>query len=148
MNTDVRDTHIQLIKTWQSDAESSSKDLKLDQLYVLAIENILQVAASILSEFTLDAILERVINQSQKMHPVLNQVTRIEPSGFSIAVLLTKKETKEKVTVILALNYLLVEILSILENLTAGVLNPCLYKAMDKAVHDIKLSDRSETENI
>lgn len=109
-------------------------------IFNAAIQAVLNRTLVTLSEVTLNAVLDRVVSQCQKKHP---RLTGLRVESFQISSEGLSHPTSEDLAeVIEAYRFLLIELLTILENLTAGIIMEPLYRelSMVSSKNDMKSS--------
>lgn len=129
MKLNQTQSHVEIVDGW---LEQSAKGLPSDALVRLfddALTELQRRTLLTLSEVTLHAILDRVLYQSQQRYPLLTTL-RIEKNGISLGPVKADLELKTPTEITQAFRFLIVELLTILDNLTAGILIEPLYKVL------------------
>jgi hypothetical protein len=112
----------------------TAKGLPADQtaaLFEEVIHAIRKRTSITLSEITLTAIFDRVLYKSQRKFPLLAGL-KIDAKGISLDGNLSQIESQDPARITEAFRFFVIELLTILENLTAGILTKALYKEMHK----------------
>jgi hypothetical protein len=115
---------------------------RIVSLFGAAIQELLNRALATLSEVTLNAVLDRVLFQSQQKYPCLSGLKfenfRLHPDGLAHSFGENPAEVTE------AFRFFLIELLTILENLTAGVITDPLYQELSKVNSRDDMKSRSD----
>lgn len=125
------DVHEKLIATWERNNATGLASDKHALLLEKAIDAIEKRALVTLSSITLMVILDRVLHQSKEKYPVLSMVT-IESRNLDFKEFNRSIKEHGSEELLLALRYLLVEILRILGRITADILTVPLHKELMK----------------
>ena len=131
----AKERHSSEIDAW---IKQNSSGLSCEQLLAFfgkAIESTQKRTATILSEVTLTAIMDRVLSTSQKRFPLLSGV-QIRSSGISVASLMPQAKDLKPEEIEAAFRFLLIELLTLLGHLTAEVLTETLYQELFKVTAD------------
>lgn len=132
-------THKELISLWE---EQNTKGLgagQLIQLYVSAFQAIERRCLATLSSVTLKVVIDRVLHQGTEIYPILSLIT-LESSGLSFRALIQKNENYKIEELKEALSYFLVEFLTVIGNITSGVLTASLHKELMGVTREIALN--------
>ena len=121
--------HAIQVDAWISQIPPGLTSDRIVFLFADAIWAVQKRAVTTLSEVTLTAVFDRVIHQSQKEFPLLSGM-KYESRGISMDGILSQMNRYPPDEIIKALRFFLVELLTILDNLTAGILTKPLYKAL------------------
>lgn len=114
--------------------EQHVKGLSPEQLVQLYAEAILALRKRILftlSEVTITAILDRVLHESQQEYPLLSEL-KTSTDGIETSDLLSKLDGHSSAEIIEAFQFLIAELVGVLERLTAGLLNKPLYQELSR----------------
>src|SRR5688572_2385383 len=115
--------HIAAVEAWLETAASQPTAQLLD-LFERAVAAIWRRAQRALGELTLSAIADRVLHVARERHPLLSGV-EIECGEARIDALRAGGPTRDEI--LGAIQFLLVEWLTVLGNLTAEILTPALH---------------------
>jgi hypothetical protein len=130
MDLNQDEKHAAQVDAWLG---KTAKGLPADRLVTLfgeAIHAIHKRTLMTLSEVTLNAILDRVLYQSQKKFPILSGLKMDSLEGVSLSGIMSESNGLEPARVTTAFRFFVIELLTILENLTAGILTEPLYKEL------------------
>ena len=135
MNREQDKKHAQHVDAW---IEQTLKGLPL-RTQVLVFGNAIHAihlrALQTLSIVTLGAILDRALHECQLKFPMLRQV-RLSDSGLSFEDLLPSLDDRAAVEVTSSLRFFIVELLTILENITGGTLTYPLYAELSRVTYE------------
>ena len=124
------DVHSVVVSSWEKKAASHLSLVQHVQLLEKGIREVEQRAGQTLSRVTLLVILDRVLQKSKVRFPVLLNVTLEESSlNFKISSLFINQESAQ---LILALRFLLIELLNVLGRITADILTIPLHEKLLK----------------
>ncbi|MGZ6442268.1 MAG: hypothetical protein ACXWRU_19585 [Pseudobdellovibrionaceae bacterium] len=122
------DAHAKQVDLWVS---RNAKDLSAKErphLYAKAIQAIERRSLNTLSSVTVLVIVDRAIHETKENFPLLTQV-KSEAEGIDFSALFDKPDTNYE-ELECALRALLIELLSVLGNITADVLTVPLHKEL------------------
>ncbi len=126
MNANETNPYSKQVDAWiKQNTEGQSPD-RLLRFFGEAIKAIQKRAGTPLSEVTLTAIFDRVLHAGQQKFPLLSGL-RIDAKGISLDTLMAQSAELKSEDVIGAFQFLLVELLTLLGNLTADILTTTLY---------------------
>lgn len=91
-----------------------------------ALQGVWQRSVVILSDVTLAAICERVLHNSQRQFPLLASVT-LGPEGIQLNGIADRIGTLKTGELKEAVQFLLVELIALIDRITAEILTPTLY---------------------
>jgi hypothetical protein len=117
------------VDTW---LQRSATGLSPDQLIALFEKALgaLQIRIlKTLSEVTLNAILDRILHQCQQQFPLLTEV-KIEAHRISLTAVAREGTLEHPNEIRKAFRLFLIELLTVMGNLTAGILTKALYKTL------------------
>lgn len=138
---DTRNT--QQVDAWIRQNLKSLPSNQIGPIFCVALQKILNRTLVTLSEVTLNAVLDRVLYQSQKEFPQLSglEVKNFQDCLSTLQVSFNEDPTKACE----AFRFFLIELLNILENLTAGIIMEPLYQELSMVTaknYNKKSSDR------
>lgn len=99
-----------------------------------------------LGEVTLGAILDRVLRKAAKRYPLLSALHAVT-SGVSCKELATQAGEVPRDDLMESLRYVLVEFLTIIGNLTAGIMNDPLHSALAEQTRELAAAAAARTES-
>lgn len=122
--------------TYQVDVwiKQNANGLPAEQLLIIftaAIRAIQKRAATTLSEVTLTAIFNRILYTCQKKFPLLSE-TKTEQKDVSFDKIVEQARGLQPDEITNAFRFFLIELLTILGNLTANILTQSLYRELTK----------------
>lgn len=129
MTSESDERHSKQVDAWIATHAGELPSEKLLLLFGEAVRAIRKRAAVTLSEVTLDAIFGRVLYTSQKKFPLLSKLKN-ESTGLDD--LLAHAEDIDRDEIQEAFRFFLVNLLTILGNLTADILTKPLYQELFK----------------
>ena len=131
--------HAQFTKDWLDKATEGLSSQQIVTLVERAIGALWERSLTPLSEVTLCAIFERVLNNTQKKFPLLIHLT-LESNGVQFNGLTEKASELDSTKLKDAFQFFFAALLSVLGNLTADILTPALYSELSK----VTVRDRKE----
>lgn len=144
MNQSQKPEHAKKVDEWISKSVVGLEQVDQARVFasaILAIENRILLT---LSSITWKAILERALSQSIEQHPLLSGI-KVEAHGLSIAGLLPTLQSEQTNQVIESFRFFIIELMTIVGNLTAEVLSEPLYRVLSEVVADGKCkTDRGD----
>ena len=144
MNQSQKPEHAKKVDEWISKSVVGLEQVDQARVLASAILEIENRVLLTLSSITWKAILERALSQSSEQHPLLLGI-KVEAHGLSIAGLLPSLQSEHTNQVIESFRFFIIEILTIVGNLTAEVLSEPLYRVLFKLVADSKCrTDRGD----
>ena len=120
--------HIRCVSEWMKHASRASPE-DLAELFEKAMIALWRRTYSALGDITVAAIVDRVLYNAAEKYSVLSSL-RLDPSGVNFAEFRQKagsindRELKE------AIQFVLVELLTVVGNLTAEILTPALHSEL------------------
>lgn len=138
------DFHVKMVDTWEKKNTSGLAFEIKTQLFIKAIQAVEQRTLMTLSNVTLSAILDRVLNQSTDRFPILTEV-RIGIDGLNFEELLNKSKHTKPEELLEALRFVLIELISVLGSITADILTTALQKELTKVTSN---SQKSSTKHV
>jgi hypothetical protein len=99
-----------------------------------------------LGEVTLTAILDRVLRKAARRYPLLSSLQAVT-SGVSCKELATQAAEVPRDDLMESLRYVLVEFLTILGNLTAGIMNEPLQSTLAEQTRELAEAAAARTES-
>ncbi len=133
MNRNQREQHAIQVDAWIEKSVNGLSQAAQAQIFKDAVEVIEKRILATLSAITWNAILDRALIRSAQSFPLLSGI-KIQLGGISIDGLLLNLQDQKANQVIEAFRFLLIEILTIVGNLTAGVLTEPLYRELFRFV--------------
>lgn len=130
MNTDSKEYHTQHVMAW---LERQTIGLSVDQILHLLndLTDLLWSRLRItLSDITLISIVDRALCLSQEKFPLLDHL-QLDANGVCFDKLFKIENTFTPNELIQAYGQFLIETISIISVLTAGILTPILYRELD-----------------
>jgi hypothetical protein len=146
MNSQPFETHKKQVELWEDKNTKGLSAKKIVQLFGAAIHAIEQRSLFTLSSITVTVVADRVLYESTDKFPILAGV-KIEPKGMSLAGLLDQSEKVNPEELRNALHHLLVELLTVLGNITADILTAPLHAELMQVTREGALKD-SGTQNL
>ena len=144
MNQSQKPEHAKKVDEWISKSVVGLEQVDQARVFASALLEIENRVLLTLSSITWKAILERALSQSSELHPLLLGI-KVEAHGLSIAGLLPSLQSEHTNQVIESFRFFIIEILTIVGNLTAEVLTEPLYRVLFKLVADSKCrTDRGD----
>jgi len=144
LNQSQKSEHAKKVDEWISKSVVGLEQVDQARVFasaILAIENRILLT---LSSITWKAILERALSQSIEQHPLLSGI-KVEAHGLSIAELLPTLQSEQTNQVIESFRFFIIELMTIVGNLTAEVLSEPLYRVLSEVVADGKCkTDRGD----
>ena len=126
MNQEHSKSHTLQVEAWMAQTIPGLTSEQLISLFSEAIRVLQKRTLITLSEVTLNAVFDRVLHQSQMEFPLLSEV-KIDSKGLSFDGIPDHHKPAEITEAFL---FFLIELMTILENLTAGILTKPLYKEL------------------
>ena len=123
--------HARLVGAW---IDTTAKGLATADLLILferAVDAIWREASLTLGTVTLSAIVDRVIVTGTDSHPLLHSLT-LTPTGIGFVDLRRKATNASQAPLRAAMAFFLVELLTIIGSLTAGILSADLHAALGR----------------
>lgn len=131
MSRDQNERNVAQVDAWIRGNAEGLAQVPLVSLFAHAIQAIQDRTVITLSNVTLAAILDRVLYQSQKRFPLLLGM-KIQPEGISLEGVLSRAAFQDPAEIKEAFRFFLIELLTILGNLTAGILTNPLFHALSE----------------
>jgi hypothetical protein len=131
MSVDEGWPHSKQIDDWIRQNSGELPSEKLVVIFSEAIQAIQKRAGTTLSEVTLGAIFDRVLHMSQQKFTLLSQA-KIASNGIALDALMVHASNLERDKIIGAFRFFLIELLTLLGNLTADILTKPLYRELFK----------------
>lgn len=131
MTVTGRSSHIAVVDAWLEKNAKNSSPEELIHLFEKATHAVCERALVTLSGITLEVVLDRVLHQSKEDFPYLAEV-RAETIKVNFSGLLAKIDSCKSDALLAALRHLLVELLTVLGNITAEVLTAPLHRELLK----------------
>ncbi|MGZ3796448.1 MAG: hypothetical protein ACXWRE_07645 [Pseudobdellovibrionaceae bacterium] len=122
------DAHAKQVDLWASRNVKNLSAKERPQLYAKAIQAIERRSLNTLSSVTVLVIVDRAIHETKEIFPLLTQI-KSEAKGIDFSALFDKPDTNYE-ELECALRALLIELLSVLGNITADVLTVPLHKEL------------------
>src|ERR1051326_1988424 len=122
--------HVRCVSEWMKPASRVSPE-ELAGLFETAMTVLWHRTYSALGDITVAAIVDRVLYNAAEKYSVLNSL-KLDPSGVNFAEFrhqagtINDRELKE------AIQFVLVEFLTVVGNLTAEILTPALHSELSK----------------
>lgn len=131
MSIDEGRPHSKQIDDWIRQNASGLPSEKVVIIFGEAIQAIQRRAGATLSEVTLSAIFDRVLHMSQQRFTLLSKV-KIESKSIVLDALIGSASDLERDEITDAFRFFLIELLTLLGNLTADILTKPLYQELSK----------------
>ena len=131
MNRDQKLHHEKKIDAWIEKSIRDQSPFLQAQIFSDLIHALREQMVFKLSEVTWNAILERTLYQCQQDYPLLNELS-IDGSGFTIDPNAAEFKNLKGAQVSEALRFFLIELFTIIQNLTAGILVKALYNELER----------------
>jgi hypothetical protein len=129
MTSNQNSTHKAIVSLWE---EKNIKNLRTDQaiqVFGNAIQMIERRCLITLSTVTVYVVLDRIIHQGIEKFPLLIEIT-IEDGSLNLTKIYQKKNHYELKEINNAFRYLLIELLTVIGNITSEVLSAPLHKEL------------------
>jgi hypothetical protein len=123
--------HTAQVDAWLKPNANGLPPELLLRLFERALEAMWQRTHLTLGAVTLTAIVDRVLHTSAETYPLLSAI-QVEADGIRWAALHERADGLEASELIKALRLVLIELLTILGNLTAEILTPALWSELSK----------------
>jgi len=121
--------HASRVDAWLDQVKSLSADRQLDALEA-AFAAIWQRAHRTLGDVTLAAIVDRVLYLAREKFPVLSSI-EVGDAGMRVGAL-REAEIASRADLVDGMRFVLVELLTVLGNLTGEILSPALHAELAK----------------
>lgn len=128
MTENPEDLHWRAVQDWNNINSKNLTPLQHIQLLEKAIHKIEQRACITLGSITLMVILDRVLDEAHKKYPVLKEA-KIESQKLSLRESI-KNQNQKLEDLSEALRFFLVELLRVLDRITAGILTKPLHNEL------------------
>lgn len=129
MNRDDNIQHAEQVELWVKKTIKDKPPGLQVQLLADLIKSLQQQIVFKLSKITWNAILDRALIQSQQKFPFLADI-KIEPEGILMEGTSPDFEIQQPGQVSEAFRFFLIEVLTIIEKLTAGILMESIYRTL------------------
>jgi len=136
-------SHIECVNEWMKHASRVAPD-ELAALFEKAMDVLWRRTYSALGDITVAAIVDRVLHNATEKYAALGSV-KLEPGGLNFAEFrqhagsISDRELKE------AVQFVLVELLTVIGNLTAEILTPTLHSELASVTpKDLRGNQRGE----
>lgn len=127
---------MQQVELWEIKVTQGLNDSQKAQLFCKAIFAVEERTLKTLSSVTLEVVLDRALHQCKKKYAFMSLV-KIESKGLNFNELLNSEHFRNPTeNLVEALRSLLIEILTVLGNITGGILSGSLYNELNKVQHD------------
>jgi len=127
--------HTAFVDAWTASAARDLPVAKLVDLFDRAFAALWERSYLTLGEITLRAIVNRVLRSGREAFPWLHSI-KVEPNGVSFKGLREDSVPLENANHAAALRFLLVELLTVLGNLTGEILTPELHDELSRVAHE------------
>lgn len=138
MNIDRNNSHALQVYAWENENGHGLSSEEIVHLFSSAIHAIEKRSLATLSSITLMVILDRALFECQEQFPILKSV-HLEEKSINLAVLLEKNKNFNTENLRNALRHLLIQMLTVLGNITADILSAPLHKTLMTVTYDRKL---------
>ena len=128
MTVHRKEIHIKQVEAWESRNAKDVSEKELPKLYAKAIQAIERRSLGTLSSVTVLVVVDRVIHETKEKFPLLNRIKTVS-NGIDFSALFEATDVGS-VELQQALRELLIELLSVLGNITADVLTSPLHKEL------------------
>jgi hypothetical protein len=122
--------HIKYVSEWMKQASGLSAD-QLAGLFEKAMTALWHRTYSALGDITVAAIVDRVLYNTTEEYPVLGSLT-LGPSGVNFAEFREQAGSVSNGHLRKAIQFVIVELLTVVGNLTAEILTPALHAELSK----------------
>lgn len=122
--------HRKRVSSWMGQAAGISSD-QLAQLFEQAIGALWRRAYFTLGDLTLAAIVDRLLYNATQKFPLFGSL-ELDANGINCVKFRERANSLSERELAKAIQFLLVELLTVIGNLTAGVLTPFLYSELSK----------------
>lgn len=129
MTADQRIFHKEQILLWEEKNLKNLESKELVELYANAFNAMEKRCLATLSTVTVQVVKERILHISFEKFPLLSSV-KLEATQLNFKILIQNCENYNIEELKDALRFLLVEFLSVIGNITSGVLSEALYKQL------------------
>jgi len=127
--------HATHVEAWLLRAAKAPSPAQLASLFEQALGALLRRAHVTLGEVTLTAIVDRVLYTASEKYPFLSTL-KVEADGISFDAFRRQPATRRARLVPEVVCFVLVELLSVLGNLTNEILTPALHTELSKVGRD------------
>lgn len=135
MKDDHYITHQELVTLWEEKNTKGLQDEQLIHLYGAGFDAIEKRCLATLSNVTINVVLDRILHEGIEKYPVLKGVI-LKSSGISLKAFNEKNKYFKTEELIEALSYLLVELLTVIGNITSDVLTSSLHKELINVTYE------------
>jgi hypothetical protein len=122
--------HIKYVREWMKPLSGLSSD-QLAGLFEKAMTALWHRTYSALGDITVAAIVDRVLYNATERYPVLGSLT-LETTGVNFAEFRKQAGSISKGGLREAIQFVIVELLTVVGNLTAEILTPALHSELSK----------------
>lgn len=122
-------THQELVRLWEDKNINNLSTDQIIQVYGCALLAIEQRCLATLSSVTIHVVLDRIIYQGLERFPFFKEIS-LEPTGLSLNNFIQKKELYDLKDINTAFRYLVVELLTVIGNITSEVLTVALHREL------------------
>jgi len=129
------DLHGRCVNAWMERVDTGSPPEPLLRAFEQAFAALWLRAHRTLGEVTLAAVVERVLSRASDRYPVLSPL-EVGPAGLRCDGLLARAGSARHERLAEGIRFVLVELLTVLGNLTADILTPALHAELSKAATD------------
>ena len=126
-----RNRHTECVTRWLERRAKGLPPARLLSLFEAANRALWERAKNTLGEVTLTAIAERVLFISREKHPTFSSLTIDPVGGIQCRALRERADTLDVVVLKAGIRFVLVELLSVIGNLTAQILTSELHAALE-----------------
>lgn len=127
-------THAEQVATWLDSRLRGAPPEQRVLAFQQAFDALWERAAATLGEVTLTAIAERVLQDARDGHPMMASV-RVRAHGIECEQLRSRAASLDGDELLNAARQVLVELLTVLGNLTAEILTPGLHAELGRVTH-------------
>jgi hypothetical protein len=138
--------HIKYVREWMKRAAASSQD-QLAGLFEKALSALWHRTYAALGEITVAAIVDRVLYEAAEKYSVLGSL-KLDPSGVNFAEFRQKAGSIDDRELKEAIQFVLVELLTVVGNLTAEILTPALHSELSSGALKDSRSEQSGEEKL
>jgi hypothetical protein len=120
--------HIEYVRAWMKPASRVSPD-QLAELFEKAVSALWRRTHSALGDITVAAIVDRVLYNATEKYPILDSL-KLGANGVHFAEFRERVGSLHDGELREAIQYVLVELLTVVGNLTAEILTPALHSEL------------------
>lgn len=146
MVLDKNISHKEIVFLWEKENAKNLECKEFIKLFAGALLNLEKRCFATLSNVTVQVVIDRVLHEGHEKYPILNLI-KLEPSGLNFEELNQNCEKYKAQELKEALSYLLVELLTVIGNITSDVLTAPLHKKLMEVTSASILTETKEEQN-